>query len=426
MGDGIMALFGAPIALEDHAVRACYAALAMQSSLRAYSEELLRAHGVTVRIRVGLNSGEVVVRAIGSDLHMDYTAVGQTTHLAARMEQLADPGGTLLTDYTLKLVEGFVAVKSRGPVPVKGLSNPVQVYELTGAGTARSRLQAAAMRGFTKFVGRSAEMGQINAALERAKWGHGEVVALVGEPGVGKSRLLWEVIHSHRVQGWFVLESASVSYGKASAYGPVIDLLKGYFQIEERDDGRRIREKIAGKLLMLDRQLEPALPALFFLLNVPLDNAQWEQLDPPQRRQRMFEACKRLLLRESQVQPLVVVFEDLHWIDSETQAFLDGLVESLPTARILLLVNYRPEYQHRWSAKTYYTQIRVDPLGEASTEELLDARHRCSTHPPPTHARRTHRAQPILPRGKCAHAGGNRDTQRRKGCVPSGTRDYPY
>ena len=373
MGDGIMALFGAPLALEDHAVRACYAALAMQSAVRGLSEQLRRSEGVEVQIRAGLNSGEVVVRSIGSDLQMDYTAVGQTTHLAARMEQLATPGTTRLTVDTLRLAEGLVRVNALGPVPLKGMAEPVEVFELVGAGSARSRLQAAAMRGLSKFVGRAGELTQITQALERAQAGHGEVVALVGEPGVGKSRLVWEFVHSHRIQGWLVLEAGSVSYGKATAYRPVIDLLKAYFQIEDRDDARRIREKAMGKLLALDRQLEPLLSPLLFLLDVPVADAGWQLLDPPQRRQEILDACKRLLLREAQVQPLVVVFEDLHWIDSESQAFLDGLVESLPAARLLLLVNYRPEYQNKWGAKTFYTQLRVDPLAGENAEMLVES-----------------------------------------------------
>src|SRR5580765_529339 len=373
MGDGIMALFGAPVTHEDHAVRACYAALRMQESVRRYAEEVFRSHGVTVRIRVGLNSGEVVVRAIGSDLHMDYTAVGQTTHLAARMEQLADPGAIVIAPATLALAEGYVEVKSLGPVPVKGLADVVEVYEVTGAGQTRTRLQAAAGRGLTRFVGRDAELEQIRRALTLAGDGHGQLVALVGEPGVGKSRLVYEFTHSHRTQEWLILEASSVSYGKATSYLPVIDLRKAYCRVHDRETHREVREKVTGKLLTLDRALEPILPALLALLDVPVEDAPWQALDPAQRRQRTLDAVKRLLLRESQVQPLLVVFEDLHWIDAETQALLESLVESLPPARLLLLVNYRPEYQHRWASKTIYSQLRLDNLPTESAAELLAA-----------------------------------------------------
>lgn len=371
MGDGIMAIFGAPLAHEDHAVRACYAALAMQASIRAYSIQMRRSHGIEVELRVGLNSGEVVVGAIGNDLHMEYTAVGHTTNLAARMEQLATPGTVRLTTHTLGFAEGFIHVAPLGPVPVRGLTEPVEVYELKGVSGLRTRMQAAAARGLTRFVGRQAELETLGHALRQSDAGHGQIVALVGEPGVGKSRLIWEFTHSHRTQGWLALESGSVSYGKATAYRPLIDLLKVYFRIEERDDGRRLLEKITGKLLTLDKTLEPTLPALLALLDVGVEDQEWQRLHPTQRRSRTQDACKRLLLRESQVQPLVLIFEDLHWIDSETQAFLNSLIESLPTSRILLLVNFRPEYQSSWGSKSYYAQLRIDPLPIESAEELL-------------------------------------------------------
>jgi class 3 adenylate cyclase/tetratricopeptide (TPR) repeat protein len=373
MGDGIMALFGAPVAHEDHAVRACYAALDMQAAIRRYAEEVRRLHGIGMHIRVGLNSGEVVVRAIGSDLHMDYSAVGQTTHLAARMEQLASPGSILIPADTLRLAEGYIEVKPLGPVPLKGLPEPVEVYELVGVGPRRSRLQAAAARGLTRFVGREHELEQLRQALGRAAAGQGQVIALVGEPGVGKSRLVWEVTHSHRTHGWLILESGGVSYGRAVAYLPVTHLLKGYFNIQQADDQRGIREKVTGKLLTLDRALEPTLPAFLALLDVPMDDPHWEGLDPLQRRRETLEAIRRLLLRESQVQPVLVGCEDLHWIDTETQAVLDSLVESLPAARLLLLVNYRPEYQHGWGNKSYYAQLRLDPLPAESADTLLEA-----------------------------------------------------
>jgi class 3 adenylate cyclase/tetratricopeptide (TPR) repeat protein len=373
LGDGIMALFGAPIAHEDHALRACYAALAMQAAMRAYTDEVRRTRGLELRIRVGLNSGEVVVRAIGNDLHMDYSAVGETTHLAARMEQLATPGSIRLTASTLGLVEGLVQVTTLGPVPVKGLVEPVEVFELVGASSLRRRLQAAAARGLTPFVGRQQELEALHQTLARAQTGHGQVVALVGEAGVGKSRLVHECIHSHRTQGWRVLESASVSYGKATPYFPVMDLLKRYCYVDDGDDARTIRAKVTGQVLTLDETLQDTLPALLALLDAVPDDSPFLHLDPPQRRQRTLDGLKRVLLRESQVQPLLLVFEDLHWIDAETQALLDGLVESLPTARLLLLVNYRPEYQHGWGSKTYYTQLRLDPLPPASADEFLQA-----------------------------------------------------
>jgi class 3 adenylate cyclase/tetratricopeptide (TPR) repeat protein len=372
-GDGLMALFGAPIAHEDHAVRACYAALAMQDAMRRLSESLRRTHGVEVQARVGLNSGEVVVREIGSDLRMDYTAVGHATRLAASMEQLAAPGAIRLTADTFRLAEGFVEAAPLGPVPVKGLPELVEVFELTGPAPTRTRMQAVAARGLSRFVGRQAELAALAGALDRAGRGTGQVLALVGEPGVGKSRLVWEFTHSHRTQGWRVLESGSVSYGRATAYRPVIDLLRGYFQISDQDDGRKIREKVTGRLFTLDRSLEPVLPALLALLDVPVPESDWRALDPAQRRQRTLDGVCRLLLRESHVQPLLVVFEDLHWIDGETQAVLDGLVRRLSEARLLLVVNYRPEYQHTWTGRSGYSELRVDPLGPAPLHELLDA-----------------------------------------------------
>jgi class 3 adenylate cyclase/tetratricopeptide (TPR) repeat protein len=373
MGDGIMALFGAPLAHEDHAVRACYAALRMEESIAQYSEAAFRSHGVPIQMRLGLNSGEVVVRAIGSDLHMDYTAVGQTTHLAARMEQMATPGTILLTRATFQLAEGYVQVVARGRVAVKGLSDPVEVYALTGASPQRTRLHAAATRGLTRFVGRGAEIERLRRALARARDGHGQLVAIVGEAGVGKSRFVYEFARSRPTQEWLVLEATSVSYGKATNYLPVIDLLKAYFSVHDRESHREIREKVTGKLRALDRTLEPVLPALLTLLDVPVADAHWQALDPAARRQCTLEAIKHVLLRESQRQPVLVVFEDLHWIDAETQALLDGLVDSLPTARILLLVNYRPEYRHGWGSKAHYRQLRLGALPPESTGELLSA-----------------------------------------------------
>jgi class 3 adenylate cyclase/tetratricopeptide (TPR) repeat protein len=373
MGDGIMALFGAPVAHEDHAVRGCYAALRMQELVKGYAEQAFRTHGVAVRIRVGLNSGEVVVRSIRSDLRMDYSAVGQTTHLAARMEQLAPPDAIWITADTLRLAEDFVQVQPLGPVPVQGLDAPVEVFNVIGAGQVRTRFQAAALRGLSRFVGRDAEMEQLRAALDGVRHGHGEVVAVVGEPGVGKSRLFHELTHSHRVAGCRILQASSVAYGRATSYLAVIDFLKGYFGIAERDETRSIRAKVTGHLLTLDETLKDAVPPVLWLLDaLPEEDHLWD-LEPPQRRQLTLDAVKRLLFRESRVQPLVLVLEDLHWIDAETQALLDDIVESLPAAPVLLLVNYRPEYGHGWSGKSYYREVRIEPLRAERADELLRA-----------------------------------------------------
>ena len=373
MGDGIMALFGAPLAHEDHAVRACYAALGMQAAVQQYATEVQRTHGVPLQMRVGLNAGEVVVRAIGNDLRMDYSAIGQTTHLAARMEQMAMPGTILLTPAVVDLANGFIQATSLGPVPIKGLDAPVEVFELVGATALRRRIQTAIARGLSPFVGRQPELEALQQALARAGAGQGQVVALLGEPGVGKSRLVYELLQSHHTQGWLRLESSSVSYGKATAYLPVCDLLKAYCRIEDRDDLRTVRAKVTGQLLTLDDALQDTVPAVLALFEALPADHPFLALDPLQRRRRTLEALKRVLLRESQVQPLLLVFEDLHWIDTETQAVLDLLVESLPTARLLLLVNYRPEYQHGWGSKTSYAQLRLDPLPDASADVFLQA-----------------------------------------------------
>ena len=330
MGDGIMALFGAPLAHEDHAMRACYAALAMHAAIRTYAEEARRTYGISVQMRVGLNSGAVVVRAIGNDLHMDYSAVGQTTHLAARMEQLATPGSSLLTADTLRLVEGLVQVTALGPIPVKGLPEPVEVFELVGASALRGRFQARVAGGLTRFVGRETELAALVQALERAGAGHGQVVAVVGEAGVGKSRLVYECVHAHHLQGWRVLESASVSYGKATPYFPVIDLLRRYTHVEERDDVRTIRAKVTGQVLTLDETLQETVPALLSLLDALPEDSPFRTLDPPQRRQRTLDACKRVLLRESQEQPLLLVFEDLHWIDTKPRPCWTAWLRACP------------------------------------------------------------------------------------------------
>jgi class 3 adenylate cyclase/tetratricopeptide (TPR) repeat protein len=369
MGDGIMALFGAPLAHEDHAIHACYAALQMQESVKRYAEAVWRTDGLPIRIRVGLNSGEVVVRSIGNDLHMDYSAIGHVTHLAARMEQTATPGSILITPDTVRLVEGYAQVKSLGRIPIKGLSEPLDVYEVTGARPTPSRFRAVAARGLARFIGREAELHQLRQALEHAGAGSGRAIGLVADPGVGKSRLVWEFVRSPQLRGWRVLESSCVSYDQATPYLPIIELLRSYASIEARDTSERVRQKFAGKVL--DEALRPSLPALLALLDLPVDDPTWQSLDAHQRRQLTQHACRQLLLRESHVQPLLLILEDLHWIDAETQALLDTLVDSLSTARLLLLVNYRPEYRHNWGSKPYYSELRLDPLPPETADEFV-------------------------------------------------------
>jgi class 3 adenylate cyclase/tetratricopeptide (TPR) repeat protein len=372
-GDGVFALFGAPAAHEDHAQRGLYAALRVQEDMAKYSASLRAAGNPPVEIRVGLNTGEVVVRSIRTDdAHTEYTPIGHAMSLAARMQTLAPTGSIVITEHTQKLTAGYFDLKPLGPVRIKGVTDPINVYEVIGIGPLRTRLQMSASRGLSKFVGRRAELDQLDHALELARGGHGQIVAAMAEAGVGKSRLFHE-FKLRRQSECLVLEAFSFSHGKASAYLPVIDLLKSYFRIADRDDERMRREKVTGKVLALDRALEDTLPYLFALLGIPSGDANLNEMDPAIRRRRTHEAVKRLIVRESLNQPLILIFEDLHWIDAESEALLSSIADSIGTAQILMMVNYRPEYRHNWGNKTYYTQMRLDPLGTENAGELLSA-----------------------------------------------------
>ncbi len=372
-GDGIFALFGAPVAHEDHPQRALYAALRVQDELGRYSAKAVADGGTPIQGRVGINTGEVVVRSIHTGAgHVEYTPIGHMTNLASRMQTAAPVGSIAVTEATRRLCEGYFMLRPLGATKVKGVSEPVNVYEVTGLGPLRTRLQRAAGRGLTKFVGREREMEAMRAVAESARAGRGQIVVAIAEAGTGKSRLFFEFKVTNQT-GWMVLEAFSVSHGKASAYLPVIDLLHGYFRIASHDDARTRREKVNGKILTLDRALEDTLPFLFGLLGIAEGEDPLARMDGPVKRRRTVDAIKRIFLRESLNQPLMVIFEDLHWIDEETQAFLNLLADSIGTAKILLLVNYRPEYSHSWNSKTYYTQLRLDPLGKESAEEMLSA-----------------------------------------------------
>jgi predicted ATPase/class 3 adenylate cyclase len=372
-GDGIFALFGAPVAHEDHPQRALYAALRMQDEVKRYAEKLRAEQGVNLQVRVGVNTGEVVVRSIRTGAgQTEYTPIGHSTSFASRLQTLANPGSVAISETVRKLVEGYFLLTPLGPARIKGVSEPVNVYEVTGLGPLRTRLQRSAGRGLTKFVGREREMEALRHAAEQAQAGRGQIVAAMAEAGTGKSRLFFEFKATSR-SGWMVLETFSVSHGKASAYLPVLDLLQGYFKIVGEDDPRTRREKVAGRIAILDRSLEDTLPYLFSLLGIVEGDDPLARMDGEIKKRRTLEAIKRIVLRESLNQPLMMIFEDLHWIDEETQALLMLLADSIGTAKILLLVNYRPEYSHQWSSKTYHTQLRLDPLGKESAEEMLSA-----------------------------------------------------
>jgi len=394
LGDGIMALFGAPLAHEDHAVRACYAALAMQEGMRRYTEKLASTQGA-LKIGVGINSGEVVVRSITNDLNIDYSALGQTTHLAARMEDLAPAGSIWLTAETLREVEGFVEVKPLGALQVKGFSDGINVFELTGATAAKNRLQAAAARGLSTFVGRQTELETFQKFTERTSIQGGGILALVGAAGMGKSRLVNEFVLHHLPADWRVLEAFSVSYGEASPFLPVVELLKNYFSISAQDDASSAQSKVLDQIVRLDETLSDTIPPILTLLDAIPDAtkqssagassvieerpevvealAKFKNMEPQEKRKQTFQALQRVFRRESFKQPLLMIFEDLHWIDGETQTFLDTLVEDLPQTRILLLVDYRPGYSHQWASKDYYSQLRVDPLPSSGANQLLDS-----------------------------------------------------
>jgi class 3 adenylate cyclase/predicted ATPase len=371
-GDGIFALFGAPAAYEDHPQRGLYAALQMQRELSQHRERLAGAGHAALEARVGVNTGEVVVRTVETGGRVEYTPIGHTANLASRLQTIAPAGSIAVSEHTRRLVEGYFELRALGPTAVRGISEAIDVYEVIGLGTLRTHFELSTRRGLTKFVGRESEIEEMRRALELAMGGHGQMVAIVAEAGTGKSRLVYE-FKAILPAECKVLQAYSVSHGKASAWLPVLELLRKYFDIADGDDLATRREKVRAVLAVLDPALQGTLPYLFGLLGIVEGADPLAQMDPQIKKQRTLDAIKRIVVRESLNQPLVVIFEDLHWIDEQTQALLDLLADTIANARVLLLVNYRPEYRHEWGNRSHYVQIGLKPLGRESAEALLGA-----------------------------------------------------
>jgi class 3 adenylate cyclase/tetratricopeptide (TPR) repeat protein len=369
-GDGIFALFGAPAAYEDHPQRALYAALEMQRELRADGQRLAAQGLRSLEARVGVHTGEVVAYSVETGGKLEYRLVGHTANLAARLESIAPVGSIAVSEYTRRLCEGYFELRALGPMTVKGLSEPIEVYEVLGLGPLRTHFQLSTRRGLTRFVGRERELEQMRRALEQARSGQGQLVAVMAEAGTGKSRLFHE-FRAAIPPTCKVLEAYSVSHGKASAWLPVLELLRGYFGIQDADDAVSRREKVRNAMTVLDSALDGTLPYLFGLLGIAEGPDPLAQMDPQIKRQRTLDAIKRIILSESLKQPVVVIFEDLHWIDTQTQALLDQLADGLARVSVLLLVNYRPEYRHEWTNKSYYSQLPLGPLGGEDGAAML-------------------------------------------------------
>jgi class 3 adenylate cyclase/tetratricopeptide (TPR) repeat protein len=372
-GDGIMALFGAPIAHEDHARRACYAALHLQESLRRYANELRLRQGLSFSVRLGINSGEVIVGRIGDDLRMDYTAQGHTVGLAARMEQIAEPGKVYLTAHTAALVQGYFVLADLGAMAIKGVHEPMRVYELQGLGQMRTRLDVSRSRGFSRFVGRGDEMQMLESALARAREGHAQIVGIVGEAGLGKSRLCYEFLERCRARGLMTYETTGVAHGKAVPFLPVLRLFRAFYGITEQDSDATARERIAGRLLLLDERLRETLPLNFEFMGVPDPENPAPRIDPEARQRQMFDVVRRVIQARGQRETSVTLLEDLHWFDGGSAAFVEPMLEAVIGTRALVLLNFRPEYQAPWTGKSYYHQLPLAPLGPDAIRELLDA-----------------------------------------------------
>ncbi|MGE0484738.1 MAG: adenylate/guanylate cyclase domain-containing protein [Gammaproteobacteria bacterium] len=371
-GDGIMALFGAPIAHEDHAQRACHAALQAREALRTFADQLRLTEGLNLGFRIGLNSGDVVVGKIGDDLRMDYTAQGATVGIAQRIEQVAAPGHIFLSGHTERLVVGFFKLRAMGETTLKGLAAPLAVFELEAPGVARSRLDVAVDRGLSRFVGRDTELRTLDAALAHAENGHGQVIGIVGDPGLGKSRLCLEFVEQCRGRGIPVYEAHCPAHGRNIPYLPILELFRNYFAIDVRDDAAHARQKIAGTLLLLDPALHESLPLLFDFMGVSDPGTPPVALDTEVRQRQLYELLHRVVhAQDTHGQVTVTLIDDLHWIDAGSDGFVRQLVSAAEGRRSLVVLNFRPEYVAAFAGKAHYHQLPLVPLSNDALRELL-------------------------------------------------------
>jgi adenylate cyclase len=370
-GDGIMAVFGAPIAHEDHARRACYAALRMLDDVSEYAAELRRKLGLNFSTRIGINSGEVIAGAIGDGSDGNYTAIGHTVGLAQRMEALAEPGRAYLAEAAADQARGFLDLDDLGEFEIKGSSRPVRVYELEGIGSARSRLDLSRERGFSQFVGREAELAALEEGLDAAQASAGVVVGIAAEAGLGKSRLTAEFAERCRARGIEVYEAQAQAHGQETPFAPVLQILRAYFGVSDSDSDRISREKIAGRALLLDPGLIDDLPILFEFMGLADAERPGPQLSPEARQRALRGLLCKLLHAPNRREASVSVVEDLHWMDEGSDALLGELLGSVEGTKTLVVLNYRPEYSPSWGELANYRQIPLEPLGQADTEKLL-------------------------------------------------------
>lgn len=370
---GGMGFFGAPLAHEDHALRACYAALAIQKDLTEYSEKVKKDYGKEIKIRLGLNSGPVIVGFIGNDLHMVYTSIGDTISLASLMEGLATPGSALVSINTQRLVKDYFDLKPVGPLKVKDNQESQEAFELLKAREVKTRIEAAIASGLTKFMGRKKDMEALEGILEKARSGFGQVVGIVGEAGVGKSRLILEMRKMLPEEEYLYLEGRCLHYGNYSAFLPFLDILRSYFEIKEGDPEYLIKRKMSEKILTLNEKLNPVFPPLQELLSLTVEEESYLKLEPWQKREKIFESIRDLLVRQSQNKLLILVIEDLHWIDKSSEEFLHYLIDWLANTSVLLILLYRPEYPHRWASKSYFNNIWLNQLPINASVDMIQS-----------------------------------------------------